>query len=133
VAKTHDLYQYIKLQHEVVSCNWDEGQSKWHVRIRKNNGAEFTDTADMLINGSGILKYATLQCREASHARSSNWAWPTIDGRESFKGDMIHSARWRKDVDFTGKRVAVVGIGATAVQIIPTLQPSGLIAPLKRS
>ena len=47
-----------------------------------------------------------------------------IPGRESFKGDMLHSAIWPKDFDLTDKRVAIIGVGSTAVQIVPAIQPS---------
>jgi cation diffusion facilitator CzcD-associated flavoprotein CzcO len=108
VAKTHGLYNYFRLEHEVVSCVWAEAESKWLVKVRGPDGKEFIDKADLLINGSGIL---------------NNWKWPDIAGRESFKGTMIHSARWDPNVSFDGKRVGIVGVGATAVQIIPNLQP----------
>lgn len=51
----------------------------------------------------------------------SNWKWPNIEGLSSFKGKLLHSARWDQDYDFTGKKVAVIGIGSSGIQIVPKL------------
>lgn len=58
--------------------------------------------------------------------RYSNWKWPDIKGLHSFKGDLVHSAKWQKDIDLKNKRVAVIGNGASGVQIVPVLQPGKL-------
>jgi cation diffusion facilitator CzcD-associated flavoprotein CzcO len=52
---------------------------------------------------------------------SSNWQWPTIDGLDKFQGTLMHSARWDDSYDFTGKKVACIGIGSSAIQIVPNL------------
>lgn len=52
----------------------------------------------------------------------SNWKWPDIDGLESFKGDLVHTANWPEDFDIGGKRVAVIGNGSSGIQIMPALQ-----------
>lgn len=51
----------------------------------------------------------------------SNWKWPNIEGLQDFKGKLIHSANWDQDFDFTGKKVANIGIGSSGVQIVPQL------------
>lgn len=51
----------------------------------------------------------------------SNWKWPNIEGLHNFKGKLIHSARWDEAYDFTGKRVASIGIGSSGIQIVPQL------------
>jgi hypothetical protein len=53
----------------------------------------------------------------------SNWKWPDIDGLEDYKGHLVHSARWDDSYDFKDKTIAVIGVGSTAVQIVPSLQP----------
>jgi cation diffusion facilitator CzcD-associated flavoprotein CzcO len=68
---------------------------KWH------------DWAHVFINGSGLL---------------NTWKWPDIEGLHGFKGDLMHSAKWNHDVDFTNKIVGIIGTGSTSVQIIPQLQ-----------
>lgn len=55
---------------------------------------------------------------------TSKWKWPAIRGRETFQGPMLHSAHWDDQVVLKGKRVAVIGSGSSAVQIVPTIQPS---------
>lgn len=54
----------------------------------------------------------------------SNWKWPDIDGFDKFKGKLIHSAAWDESYDFSGKKVAVIGNGSSAIQIIPKLAQS---------
>lgn len=51
----------------------------------------------------------------------SNWKWPAIEGLHSFQGKLCHSAKWDDSYDFTGKRVAVIGIGSSGIQIVPQL------------
>ena len=53
----------------------------------------------------------------------NKWAWPSIDGLQNFKGDLIHSANWDESFDPTDKNVAVIGYGATAVQLVPAILP----------
>lgn len=51
----------------------------------------------------------------------SNWKWPNIEGIDTFKGKLVHSARWDQEYDFTGKKVASIGIGSSGIQIVPRL------------
>ena len=51
----------------------------------------------------------------------SNWKWPNIEGLHDFKGKLVHSARWDQEYDFADKRVAVIGIGSSGIQIVPKL------------
>jgi cation diffusion facilitator CzcD-associated flavoprotein CzcO len=53
----------------------------------------------------------------------NNWCWPKIEGLQRFKGKLIHSANWDESYDLTGKRVAVLGYGATAVQLVSAILP----------
>jgi cyclohexanone monooxygenase len=82
---------------------WDEDARHWRVRL--SDGSEVTATT--LITASGGLSEPKL---------------PAIDGIDSFRGTIFHSARWDHDVDLTGKRVAVVGTGASAIQIVPEVR-----------
>ena len=52
---------------------------------------------------------------------NSNWKWPNIEGIHNFKGKLVHSARWDQDYDFGDKRVALIGIGSSGIQIVPKL------------
>lgn len=84
---------------DVHSATWDAVTSRWVVET--SNG---TFTGDVLASGTGAL---------------SDPALPDIKGIETFTGDFFHSARWNHDVSLEGKRVAVIGTGASAIQIVP--------------
>lgn len=58
----------------------------------------------------------------------SNWKWPAIEGLQRFQGKLCHSAKWDDSYDFTGKSVAVIGIGSSGIQIVPQLA-KGIVAP----
>lgn len=54
---------------------------------------------------------------------NSNWKWPDVDGLHDFQGTLIHTASWPKDFDYKGKTVAVIGNGASGIQLLPAIQP----------
>ena len=87
-------------------ATWDEAAQRWHSRVVGPDG-ERTIVSTTLVVGAGGLSEPRL---------------PEIDGIESFQGEVFHSARWDHTVDLAGKRVAVVGTGASAIQIVPELQ-----------
>ena len=109
-ATKWDVHKYFELEREIVSARWLEGEAKYEVLIRKvdkdGNGQTFTDTCDVLVNGSGIL---------------NKWKWPDIPDRSEFRGKMVHSARWDPDLDWAGKKVAVIGSGSSSIQMLPHL------------
>jgi cation diffusion facilitator CzcD-associated flavoprotein CzcO len=84
------------------AAEWDAATQRWNVRT---SGGDYT--ASTLIVGAGGLSEPRL---------------PDIEGIEEFQGELFHSARWNHDVDLTGKRVAVIGTGASAIQIVPEVQ-----------
>ncbi|KAG8627381.1 hypothetical protein KVT40_004864 [Elsinoe batatas] len=106
-AKKFSVDRFVKLQHEILACHFNQDEGKWHVRIRKPDGEEFEDTSDVLISARGGLNHI---------------AWPQIDGLRSFKGEIMHSAAWNESYDFTNKRVGVIGAGSSAIQIIPNVR-----------
>ncbi|KLO16411.1 FAD/NAD-binding domain-containing protein [Schizopora paradoxa] len=141
VVDKYKIMRYIKLRHELVHAQYDEAKAKWRLRIRRpilpsassgrseNAGGEieyeeFEDTADFVLSGAGGL---------------SRWKWPEIEGLESFKGTLVHSAAWdvgedgetwQESVkDWGEKRVGVIGVGSSALQVVPSLQPH--VASLK--
>ncbi len=101
VAKKHQLYQMIRFNHEVASTEFISKQ--WHVKT--TNGS--TDVFDVVICATGVLHHPKL---------------PNILGRESFQGESFHTACWNHKVELPGKRIAVIGTGATAVQVVPEMQ-----------
>ncbi|CAK4033646.1 steroid monooxygenase [Lecanosticta acicola] len=109
VATDHDLLKYMKLSHRVIGAIWDEDRGQWNVEVQNLVSGEILhDRCNVLINASGVL---------------NKWKWPSIPGRETFQGTMLHSANWDTSADLTGKKVAVIGGGSSAVQIVPNLQP----------
>ncbi|GAA6152916.1 NAD(P)/FAD-dependent oxidoreductase [Pseudoteredinibacter isoporae] len=104
VAEKYRVHDHIKFNQEVVKAERKDGQ--WYVHCK--NGEDHQ--ADFLIHATGILHHISL---------------PDIDGLDSFKGEMFHTARWNHDIDFKGKRVGVIGTGSTAAQFIPELVNAG--------
>ena len=108
IKKVHNLDRDVQYNSRVVACVWDGQAGKWQVEVEQN-GRTIHDTCDVLINGSGILNH---------------WSWPEIKGLNSFKGHLSHSAdykEWEKNASFDGKRVAVIGNGSSAIQIVPQI------------
>ena len=99
----HALGERIRLNTRVVQARWDEAATCW--RVRDQHGGEYR--AQVLVSGIGGL---------------SRPAWPTIPGLDRFAGPVIHSQRWPDDLEWQGRRVAVIGTGASAIQFIPHLQ-----------
>ncbi|EMC95153.1 hypothetical protein BAUCODRAFT_527822 [Baudoinia panamericana UAMH 10762] len=106
-AKKYGADRFIKLRHEVTDCEWREDEGKWHVKVKKPNGEIFEDTCEILVSARGLL---------------NNKQWPDIEGLRSFQGEIMHSAGWNDSYDFTNKRVGIIGLGSSAIQIIPKLQ-----------
>lgn len=102
LAEAHDLTRLIRFGHEVEALAWDEAAGLWTVSLA----------------GRAPLRGRTVVMAQGP---LSNAGFPNIRGIEDFGGKKIHSARWDHDYDFRGKRVAVIGTGASAVQIIPEL------------
>lgn len=103
VADKHDLKKDIEFDTRVEALEFDERTNNWTVRAE--NGKVFS--AHVIVSATGPL---------------SAPIYPPVPGRETFTGESHHTARWpEKDVDFTGKRVVVVGTGSTGVQVIPKI------------
>ena len=106
VVERYGLTEHFRLQTEVVSADYDEGACLWRVRTRDAAGNEDEHTANSLISAVGQLNVPKL---------------PEVPGVESFQGQWCHSAQWDESIDVSGKRVIVVGAGASAFQIVPTI------------
>lgn len=99
-ATRHGLEAHLRLNAEITEARWDEAHSRWHIRTA--SGDELT--ARSFIAASGQLNRPK---------------FPDLPDRDGFEGVSFHSARWPEHVDLAGKRVAVIGNGASAVQIVP--------------
>jgi cation diffusion facilitator CzcD-associated flavoprotein CzcO len=106
VVTTFRLGPHLRFGHQVTESVWDEASARWHVTCA--NGARFS--ARFVIAALGGL---------------SRPAVPSLDGLDQFQGQVFHSARWRHDVALEGKRVGVIGTGASAIQFVPQLVERG--------
>jgi 4-hydroxyacetophenone monooxygenase len=104
VADKHDLRPHIRFETSVEEATFGEREGAWAVRIRDASGKAETLKAKAVISAVGQLNQPR---------------YPDIPGRDDFEGPAFHSARWRHDVDLKGKRVAVIGTGASAFQFAP--------------
>jgi cation diffusion facilitator CzcD-associated flavoprotein CzcO len=104
VARAQQIDHLIEAGRRVTSCSWDEAACRWTVRTE----AGATYEADVLILATGQLHQP---------------ARPRIEGADTFAGHSFHSAEWDHDYSLAGKRVAVIGTGASAVQLIPEIAP----------
>jgi 4-hydroxyacetophenone monooxygenase len=104
VADKHGLRKHIRFETQVEEAAWDEASSLWRVRIKGKDGKTETLEAKAVISAVGQLNQPR---------------YPDVPGVDDFKGPSFHSARWRSDVELKGKRVAVIGTGASAFQFVP--------------
>ncbi|MGB1203400.1 MAG: flavin-containing monooxygenase, partial [Alloalcanivorax venustensis] len=100
-ADKYRLHPHIRFGTSVNGARFDEATGLWH--LDTSNGPI---TARALITATGQLNRP---------------AWPNLPGRDRFAGETFHSARWDHDVDLTGKTVAVIGTGASAIQFVPEI------------
>ncbi|MDS1272563.1 NAD(P)/FAD-dependent oxidoreductase [Lipingzhangella sp. LS1_29] len=103
VAKDEDVMRHIRFGHEVQEARWVEQANHWHIRTPMGEL-----TAQFLISGAGAL---------------ADPALPDIPGLTEFDGPVFHSARWDHSISMRGRRVAVIGTGASAIQFVPEIQP----------
>src|SRR4051794_1427380 len=102
-AEHFGVLPHVRLDTPVLDASWDDETQRWHVETPQG-----VHTADVLIGANGAL---------------SEPATPDIPGLDRFAGKAFHSARWDQAEEMTGKRVAVIGTGASAIQIVPSIQP----------
>jgi cation diffusion facilitator CzcD-associated flavoprotein CzcO len=102
LAHKYDLRRHIRFNREVAGADFDQGRGIW--KLRFTDGEVFE--AHVLISSVGQLHRPAL---------------PKIKGLETFKGRAFHSARWEHDYDFSGKTVASIGTGPSAIQYVPEL------------
>lgn len=102
VADKCDMWPHIQLETEVVDAEYQNGRGIW--RVTTANGQTYT--CKYFISAMGMISEPVI---------------PTIEGMERFEGPLFHSSRWPEDLDWQGKRVALIGAGATTVQMVPSM------------
>jgi cation diffusion facilitator CzcD-associated flavoprotein CzcO len=114
VVEIFGLAPLLQLDTEVLGARWHDADDTWHVETTRGD-----IVADVLISACGGLTEPLT---------------PQIPGAEHFRGQTMHTARWDHGVDLRGQRVAVVGTGASAIQVIPALAPEvGQLVVLQRT
>lgn len=116
VARKYDVYRYAKFQHEVDDAAWDAEKGVWRLRVRdltkgdgqgEGEGAVIEDEVDILFTAIG---------------RFNAWQLPEYPGIDEYQGLLRHASNWDPSFDPTGKKVAVIGNGASGIQLVANLQ-----------
>ncbi|KAH7156420.1 hypothetical protein EDB81DRAFT_390164 [Dactylonectria macrodidyma] len=114
------LRSSIRFNHKLLGCEWRTEDQQWHLDVEVN-GERKVVTANFVVNCMGYYSY--------------DKAFPVvIPGLDSFEGETVHPQWWPEDLDFTGKRIIVIGSGATAITVVPSLaETAGSVTMLQRS
>ena len=107
VAAKFDLRRHIRFNTTVEAADYDSTAQDWKLRVRESDGSTATRAANLLISAVGIFNPIKM---------------PDINGLASFQGQSFHTAEWPQDVDLSGKRVAIIGNGASCMQTAPEIQ-----------
>ena len=102
------LRDNIRFSEEVQSLTWDDGSLLWQAEIRRKDGSTYKMSANSVVSAVGMLNRPKV---------------PPINGLDSFAGPKFHTARWDHSVDYKGKRVGMIGTGASGMQVGPAIQP----------
>ncbi len=108
IADKYDLRKKIRFETMVETLTWDEAKGVWHAALKRKDGTTEAIEATAVVTAVGQLNRPR---------------FPEIEGMGTFAGPAFHSAEWRHDVDLKGKRVAVIGTGASAYQFVPEIAP----------
>jgi cation diffusion facilitator CzcD-associated flavoprotein CzcO len=108
IVDERHIRERIRFDRKVVGADWDSAAARWTVTLEDAAGATSTTTARWLYLGAGYYDY--------DEPFDANFT-----GREDFRGQIIHPQFWPENLDYTGKKVVVIGSGATAVTIVPSM------------
>ena len=108
-AAEEGIDRHIRFRHRIVSANWSSAEARWHVTARR------TDTDETVTLTCGFLFTCT------GYYRYDHGYTPDFAGMDRYGGELIHPQAWPEDFDGAGKRIVVIGSGATAVTLIPSL------------
>ncbi|WP_245849043.1 flavin-containing monooxygenase [Mycobacterium palustre] len=106
VASDFDVKRHIRFSTEVVRARYETASSTWRVDVRNANGDDESITANVLVSAVGMVNRPLI---------------PPIPGLDQFPGPVMHTAAWDNSIDLTGKHVAVIGTGASAMQVVPSI------------
>jgi len=120
-AREYGVERHIRFSHRVVRAAWSTADSKWTVEAQRASGDVARFTCNFLYMCSGYYSY------ERGYE-------PAFPGRERFRGRVVHPQKWTDDIDYRGKKVVVIGSGATAVTLVPAMaRDAAHVTMLQRS
>ncbi len=120
-ARDHGIDRHIRYGHQVKSAAWSSEDAAWTVEALRSDGQTVRITANFLFLCGGYYSY------EGGYT-------PDFPGAERFKGQVVHPQKWPEDLDYAGKRVVVIGSGATAVTLVPAMaETAAHVTMLQRS
>ncbi|MDF2893805.1 MAG: FAD-containing monooxygenase EthA [Rhodococcus erythropolis] len=121
-AKEYGVTDHINFGRKVVSMDFDRTAAQWTVTVLvEATGETETWTANVLVGACGYYNY-------------DKGYRPAFPGEDDFRGQIVHPQHWPEDLDYTGKKVVVIGSGATAITLIPSMAPTaGHVTMLQRS
>ena len=121
-AREYGIDRHIRFNHRVIRATWSSDEQRWTVEAERTDTGETVHlTADFLFSCTGYYRY-------------DEGYTPELPGTERFKGRIVHPQHWTDDIDYAGKRVVVVGSGATAVTLVPAMAPDAAhVTMLQRS
>jgi monooxygenase len=107
-AREHGVEERIRFGHRVVGAEWSSAEARWAVRAARADGEQVELTCDWLYGCTGYYRY-------------DEGFSPEFEGVERFGGEIVHPQHWPEDLDYDGKRVVVIGSGATAITLVPAM------------
>ncbi len=114
-----DVRRSIRFDTEVLRADWNQDAGEWAVQIRTSDNTEETLSADILVSAVGMVNRPSV---------------PHFEGLDDFAGPAMHTAQWRSDVELAGKTVGVLGTGASAMQLVPSIaDTAGRVIVFQRS
>lgn len=120
-AREAGIEERIRFRHRVVSASWSSEEARWTVEVERGEGEAVTMTCDFLLVCSGYYRY-------------DRGYKPEFPGEERFQGELVHPQHWPEGLDYDGKRVVVIGSGATAVTLVPAMaERAAKVTMLQRS
>ncbi|KAL7917226.1 hypothetical protein ACQKWADRAFT_326084 [Trichoderma austrokoningii] len=132
VIEKYELIDKIQLNSDVEHCRWDDSKNEWEITVRHLipgmgdlSAAERQKKANVKGSNTVYVSSEIVRCKvlvSAVGVLVEPRGWPSdVEGRDTFQGEVFHSARWNKNVDLSGKNILVVGTGCSAAQIVPKL------------
>ncbi|MEO1045498.1 MAG: NAD(P)/FAD-dependent oxidoreductase [Pseudomonadota bacterium] len=121
ITDKHSLRPHMHFGHKILSASWSSEEALWTLTIETSDGAQKRMQGRFLFMGTGYYDY-------------DQGYDPVFEGREDFEGQIVHPQFWPKDLDYSGKKVVIIGSGATAVTLVPNMaDTAGHVTMLQRT